>query len=905
MGTKKLDLYKLGVVLDVDGAKGLNALKATDKELKAVDQDAKKAEGSLGKFAKGVNRVTSVLKGNVAGAGGGSFLPGLANISQIIQGLPQIGQLAHALVSPLTDAAEAGIRFNAFLETTEIGLKKTLFGGSREKARAFIKDMRDFAQASPFRTEPLIKTAQYMAAVGFQVKEIKPVLTDVGDAIAATGEISEEAVQSVVRAMGKMRSEGRVSSEVMEMLTDANVPAWEMLAHAIGKTVAETRKLSELGKLSGPGAVEAIRAEMRARYGGMMDELENSLTGRTSAAQDILQSAQARATEGLTQNISESLGIALKRGDAPARMAAIIDQMLTPVSGLVKASASGLLGGGLTSGLAEGITATKGIALKAISELGFGTIKTLMEIFDMHSPSRVMAEMGENVVEGFENGLVDRTSRGFDRWANALERAGGDAFIKGVEGIAKRLGVDPAWLLNVMAFESGISAKAANKGSSARGLIQFMNPTAKGLGLSGSNAFLGMNAMEQLKYVERYYKPFAGKMRNQGDVYSAVAAGRLGGRSGVLFRAGSREYRANRTWDADRDGIITSQEIGGLAANRGGFRSTGDFSAANPLPVTIMGGVGIDFSAGGGSFNPGAAPKVLEQARRSLTQTIQDTEPVIVNVRESAEELITTNRDIAGVERLHFQALLPLPKATQDTTLAFGHAAKTVITSAQDMSKRVMSALAGLSGALPQQQVGKKRGLFSKILGVAAPFLNFIPGVGPILSTLASIGSSALGGDWGGALMGAAGGFASGGAFRGSSSGSSTPHTTLAPQTVNFTNPALPRRARGGRVFGGRAYLIGEERAEVFTPDEDGWVHPDASRYGGRSGGGGGGGHKGGFWNEGMERLIGAIEKFEAMSPGEVLTRGSKTHPGAIGDGLMRAGTRDPKVVEWMQRRTA
>src|SRR5205807_988825 len=116
------------------------------------------------------------------------------------------------------------------------------------------------------------------------------------------------------------------------------------------------------------------------------------------------------------------------------------------------------------------------------------------------------------------------------------ERAGGDAFIKGVEDIAKRLGVDPSWLLNIMAFESGFNAHAANRESLARGLIQFMNPTARALGFGGknpSNAFLGMSAMEQLPYVERYFAPFAGCMHNQGDVYSVVAAGRTGGRSGV------------------------------------------------------------------------------------------------------------------------------------------------------------------------------------------------------------------------------------------------------------------------------------------------------------------------------------------------------------------------------------
>jgi hypothetical protein len=53
-------------------------------------------------------------------------------------------------------------------------------------------------------------------------------------------------------------------------------------------------------------------------------------------------------------------------------------------------------------------------------------------------------------------------------------------------------------------------------------------------------------------------------------------------------------------------------------------------------------------------------------------------------------------------------------------------------------------------------QTGGKRGFFSKLLGFAAPFLNFIPGVGPLLSTLATVGSNALAGNWAGVVTGVA-----------------------------------------------------------------------------------------------------------------------------------------------------
>jgi hypothetical protein len=47
--------------------------------------------------------------------------------------------------------------------------------------------------------------------------------------------------------------------------------------------------------------------------------------------------------------------------------------------------------------------------------------------------------------------------------------------------------------------------------------------------------------------------------------------------------------------------------------------------------------------------------------------------------------------------------------------------------------------------------------------------------------------------------------------------------------------PALPGRAGGGPVQKGRSYIVGEERAEVFTPTQSGTIGKDASKIGGSS----------------------------------------------------------------------
>lgn len=80
-------------------------------------------------------------------------------------------------------------------------------------------------------------------------------------------------------------------------------------------------------------------------------------------------------------------------------------------------------------------------------------------------------------------------------------------FFNKLKGIAGRLGVSTSDLLRIMQFETGGSMDPAEgpNGVGAVGLIQFMPDTAKGLGTT-TVALQKMTAVEQLDYVEKFYK---------------------------------------------------------------------------------------------------------------------------------------------------------------------------------------------------------------------------------------------------------------------------------------------------------------------------------------------------------------------------------------------------------------
>lgn len=134
-----------------------------------------------------------------------------------------------------------------------------------------------------------------------------------------------------------------------------------------------------------------------------------------------------------------------------------------------------------------------------------------------------------------------------------------------VTSIAKGLSLDPNWLMAVMAWETGktFSPAARNPGSSATGLIQFLQSTAMALGTTTSQ-LARMSAVEQLDYVEKYYKATpASRIHNLGDAYLAVLFPVAIGRpdSYVMWQRDSgpyqREYAANSGLDREKKGYIT------------------------------------------------------------------------------------------------------------------------------------------------------------------------------------------------------------------------------------------------------------------------------------------------------------------------------------------------------------
>jgi tape measure domain-containing protein len=197
-----------------------------------------------------------------------------------------------ALAAGFGAAKGSVIDLNSSLEQSKIAFTTML--GSAQKADDFLESLAKFAAETPFEFPDLVNASKRMFAFGFAAKDVVPLLTAVGDAVAAVGG-GADVIDGVTTALGQMQAKGKVSAEEMNQLAERGIPAWDMLAKKMGVSVAEAMDASAKGQVKAATMLAAFQEGSAARFGGMMAKQSKTFAGAMSTISDTLQMATARA----------------------------------------------------------------------------------------------------------------------------------------------------------------------------------------------------------------------------------------------------------------------------------------------------------------------------------------------------------------------------------------------------------------------------------------------------------------------------------------------------------------------------------------------------------------------------------------------------------------------------------
>jgi tape measure domain-containing protein len=239
---------------------------------------AKAATGAVVASTSKIGSVMTVAFGTVLG----TALNGAAGS---VQGFVQSG----------LDAYTSFERLNASLKqlvATEYRTKDPTLSMTDALSKAGVESEKligwtqQLAVDSPFSQEGVANAFQMAKALGFNIDESKRLTVTLVDWASATGK-SEDAMQRIALALGQIHAKGKLAGGEMMQLTEAGLPATEILAKAFHKTTQQIIQMQEDGLIPAQDAIAALADSLDNDFGGAAKRQANTMTGLLNSLQDL------------------------------------------------------------------------------------------------------------------------------------------------------------------------------------------------------------------------------------------------------------------------------------------------------------------------------------------------------------------------------------------------------------------------------------------------------------------------------------------------------------------------------------------------------------------------------------------------------------------------------------------
>jgi len=907
-----IQAFRLRTEIVVDNAKAGPSLRATERDVDKLGQRFTKLGTEVDKALKGKelgakfgqsfsSSATSIITGSFDSLGqtlgsviGTVVLPGIGTAigSTIGSGVDAAMSKVSGMILP---RIQQGIELNKQLELTRVEF--TTFAGSEKEADRYLLNLKKHALDTGTNFNWVLETSEHLYDLTNNLQLTDTILKAATDQAADFGG-KAETIAKVAEALGLIAEKGSLAGRELNKLYKLGIDAKKYLSEATGWSVKKIEKLMAENRIRGDVAARLIAEGIEREKAGFAAKLTKTTTAGAERKSGVqMQLLAAEGTEKATQAIGDfnrSLNRTLE-GEGAHQFVQFIDQT---TGTLIKLVETGLSAGvNVTKGLADGIASGDAFRAvgSAVTSLGNYVENQFKSFFEIQSPAdlprREIGEpIGEGIAQGTTDGFIKRFGQTKEEIVAELERFLEDPRVKAFfEAIRKAEGGAPNIIVGGKRFSDmsrhpNVVGLRTEKGpSTAAGSYQITASNWYGRkGRPGLKDQLGLPDFSAHSQELAALWLFA--QQSGGAGLRALMSGDLS----TAMRVAAKDWTSTPGSKIGGGGQVSAskwmgfynQALAGLTANGKPVTDT------SPMPVNVINWKVPDFNNAARIFGQqkpqDSAPATTIPSNYVLQLGEEDA--AIVDVIESKEQLIQVDRrstfemrQLINMSSLVPRALTPLigaEKEHAETAIAlteeYHAAARKELAVGQSFLSQLSGALGQVSGMMPQQQVGKKRGFFSKLLGFAAPFLSFIPGIGPILSQVAGIASAGLAGDYAGMTSGIATGLSPGGVFRSSGSGSGNLGGTLSGD--------LERRAIGGPARRGRVYWTGEEGPEPFIAPVDGRFlsHRDAMSAMSSRGGGRSDGYDPSAMAAAMERLTAAISRLEGISPHDVVRAGAR-----------------------------
>lgn len=205
------------------------------------------------------------------------------NFKGSLMAIPGMQLLSNPYV--LSAAAVGAIsKIGAQTEQTTVAFKVLV--GSESRAVKLLKQINDYAAATPFSTIDLEKASQTMLNFGVNSKDVMTNLKRLGDISMG----SAEKLGSLSLVYGQVSAAGRLQGQDLLQFINAGFNPLKELAKMTGKSYKDLQEMMKKGEITSNAVTAAMKhaTEQGGLFHGMMQQTSQTVMGKWSTALGVL-----------------------------------------------------------------------------------------------------------------------------------------------------------------------------------------------------------------------------------------------------------------------------------------------------------------------------------------------------------------------------------------------------------------------------------------------------------------------------------------------------------------------------------------------------------------------------------------------------------------------------------------
>lgn len=142
----------------------------------------------------------------------------------------------------------------------------SIMTGDTQMANAALQELKDNTLGTAYGLDVAAKSTQGFMTRGMDIGNAADQVRIWSDAVSFYGEGTNEQMQNVVDAVGKMYSKGTVEADQLDRLFDAGIGAAEMYAKAVGRSTSDVKKDLSDGKISSIDFIQTVSEALDKGY---------------------------------------------------------------------------------------------------------------------------------------------------------------------------------------------------------------------------------------------------------------------------------------------------------------------------------------------------------------------------------------------------------------------------------------------------------------------------------------------------------------------------------------------------------------------------------------------------------------------------------------------------------------